>query len=90
MFSVLGAGGQAYTNRREAKAEPSADNKGFWAKWSPITQLSDEDYEKLLEERLLRVEADISIIDDHIKHLRDSENHAKQDSQDEPDEGNTA
>ena len=90
MFSVLGAGGQAYANRREAKAESSADNKSFWAKWSPVTQLSDEDYEKLLEERLLRVEADISIIDDHIKNLRDSENHAKQDSQDEPGKRNTA
>ncbi|KAK3997699.1 hypothetical protein QBC44DRAFT_71263 [Cladorrhinum sp. PSN332] len=82
VFSVLGAGGQAYANRRAAKAEveSSADKNGFWAKWSPITQLSDEDYEKLLEERLLRVEADIAIIDDHIKQLRDSETQAQQDN----------
>ncbi|KAK4167571.1 hypothetical protein QBC43DRAFT_310991 [Cladorrhinum sp. PSN259] len=91
VFSVLGAGGQAFANRRAAKAESetSTDKKGVWAKWSPITQLSDEDYEKLLEERLLRVEADIAVIDDHIKKLRDSEHQANQGEQGESADGNT-
>ncbi|KAK4224767.1 hypothetical protein QBC38DRAFT_370308 [Podospora fimiseda] len=88
-MSALGAGGQAYANRRAAKAEveSSTDKKGFWAKWSPITQLSDEDYEKLLEERLLRVEADIAIMDDHIKQLRESESAATEGKQSESGNG---
>lgn len=79
VFSLFGAGGQAIANwraRRAANAPPSEGN-GFWSKWSPITPLSDEDYEKILEERLLRVEADIAIVDDHIKELRESESQSK-------------
>ena len=76
MFSLFGAGGQVIVNWRAARAasNPSTLGKGFWSRWSPLTRLSDQDYEKILEERLLRVEADIAIVDDHIKELRESEN----------------
>lgn len=76
MGSLLAAGGQAIFNRQDAKAASAtpntADSRGFWARWSPLTQLSDQDYEKILEEKLLRVEADIAVIDDHIKELREA------------------
>lgn len=38
--------------------------------WSPMQVLSDEDYEKMMQEKLLRVEADIAMIDDKIAALR--------------------
>ncbi len=84
MFSLFGAGGQAILNRWDAKvanAPPKPANEvGFWARWSPITQLSDKDYEKILEERLLRVEADIAVVDDHIRELREAESQEKKES----------
>ncbi|KAL2017875.1 hypothetical protein VTK56DRAFT_1579 [Thermocarpiscus australiensis] len=82
MFSIFGAGGQAIANWRAAKAQsfPSTPDKGFWSKWSPVTRLSDQDYEKILEEKLLRVEADIAVVDDHIRELRESEKRKKEDA----------
>jgi hypothetical protein len=80
MFSLFGAGGQAIVNWRAKRAAnsaatnaPSKPSRGFWSKWSPISPLSDEDYEKILEERLLRVEADIALVDDRIKEIREAE-----------------
>jgi hypothetical protein len=40
------------------------------SKWSPMSIMTDEEYEKVLGERLLRVETDIALIDDRIKELR--------------------
>ncbi|KAL2164329.1 hypothetical protein VTH06DRAFT_3545 [Thermothelomyces fergusii] len=80
VFSLLGAGGQSIANwwtARTADAAPKA-GKGFWSTWSPIKPLSDKDYESILEEKLLRVEADIALIDDRIKELRASESQAKE------------
>ena len=80
MFSLFGAGGQAIANWRAtriANATPKTSS-GFWSRWSPIKQLSDQDYVNILEEKLLRVEADIALIDDRIKELRESESQAKE------------
>ncbi|KAL2262127.1 hypothetical protein VTK26DRAFT_2394 [Humicola hyalothermophila] len=80
VFSLLGAGGQTLANWRTARAAkyPPTEGKSFWSRWSPITPLSDENYEKILEERLLRVEADIAIVDDRIRELRESETRSKE------------
>lgn len=43
------------------------------SKYSPLTFLSDKEYETILEEKLLRVEAEIAVVDDNIKELRDNE-----------------
>jgi len=78
---MLGAGGQVVDNwwmARKAKSPPSSEKGGFWSKWSPVTWLSDQDYEKILEERILRIEADIALIDDRIKELRESEKKEKE------------
>jgi hypothetical protein len=37
------------------------------SKWSPMSVLSDEEYENMMQEKLLRVEAEIAIIDDKIE-----------------------
>lgn len=56
-------------------AGANSTSKTSWldSKWSPITRLSDEDYEKTLQEKLLRIEADIALIDDDIQALRAGE-----------------
>lgn len=37
------------------------------SKWSPMSVLTDEQYEDMLQERLLKVEAEIAIIDERIE-----------------------
>ncbi|KAK5167675.1 uncharacterized protein LTR77_007374 [Saxophila tyrrhenica] len=77
MFSIFGFAGQMASNnlykRREA-AEHDA-KPGFWRRmsdkpWSPVTVMSNEDYAKMLNEKLLRVDAEISIMDDRIAALK--------------------
>lgn len=40
------------------------------SKWSPVTPLSDEQYENILREKILQVEAEIAIVDDRIEEFR--------------------
>ncbi|KAJ4304271.1 hypothetical protein N0V88_001884 [Collariella sp. IMI 366227] len=90
MFSLFGAGGQAIANWRAAKAAnaPPSTGQGFWSRWSPIKALTDEDYVNLLEDKLLRVEADIAIVDEHIKELRESASQPKKAQYQEPSASN--
>lgn len=39
-------------------------------KWTPIKKLSNEEYEDLLREKMLRIDAEIKVIDDKIDALR--------------------
>lgn len=77
--SILGCGGQYAVNTWTAssKIEKKGDS-WFNAKWSPMKKLTDREYENILEEKLLRLDAEISIIDDDIAALRtQKENQAK-------------
>ena len=54
-----------------ATGENQLARKPFWqrvadSKYSPMKVLSDEEYEKVLREKLVRVEAEIALIDDDI------------------------
>ncbi|KAK3692191.1 hypothetical protein B0T22DRAFT_446651 [Podospora appendiculata] len=71
MFSLFGAGGQVVANA----LRPGENDATPWGrildhKFSPMTRLSDREYENMLEEKLLRVEAEIALVDDHINELR--------------------
>lgn len=77
MFSVFGAFGQTLYNmadsRKAASPEPTPDTKPkSWleSKWSPVKVLSDEEYENMLREKLLRVSAQIALVDESIEALR--------------------
>ncbi|KAM7202282.1 hypothetical protein V8F20_004449 [Naviculisporaceae sp. PSN 640] len=75
MFTLLGAGGQKAVNsyyRRQAENEKfKQEGKGFLAsKWSPVTKLSDEDYEAILKEKLLQIEVEMSFIDEEINKVK--------------------
>lgn len=55
----------------------------FWEtiagmKWSPLTALSDEDYGNMLKEKLLRVEAEIALVDEEVERLRGEERRMKE------------
>lgn len=71
MFSIFGAGGQAIINSVNWSRKPQGQGILF-SKWSPVTPLTDQEYEKMLEEKLLRVDAQIAIIDEDLKELRAS------------------
>ena len=57
--------------------------KRFWErvaemKWSPLTVVSDEDYGNLLKEKLLRVDAEIALVDEEMERLRGEERRMKE------------
>lgn len=65
--------------------------KRFWEriaamKWSPLTVLSDEDYGNMLKEKLLRVEAEIALVDEEMERLRVEEGRMKERQPKEPPE----
>lgn len=85
MFGIFGFAGQKLYNladakrieEEEAKMSPGYKKDNFWkrvanSKWSPMKVLSDEEYEAMLQEKLLSVEAEIAIMDDNIKKLREA------------------
>lgn len=59
----------------EAKAEGFVEKKSLWrrmanSKYSPMRVLSDEEYEKVLKEKLVRIDAEIALVDEDIKKIR--------------------
>ncbi len=81
MFAILGAGGQTIYNMAEARqntggrsASRSDNGKGWLdSKWSPVKVLSDSEYERMLQEKLLRVEAEIALVDESLDELKNQD-----------------
>jgi hypothetical protein len=80
MFAIFGATGQAVYNWADARNSEQAekggsDKKNFIlnSKWSPMKVLSDNEYENMLREKLLRVNAQIALVDENIEALRAQE-----------------
>ncbi|KAL2075298.1 hypothetical protein VTL71DRAFT_241 [Oculimacula yallundae] len=81
MFAIFGATGQYLYNgadarRSELSQEPvERDLKDSWlnSKWSPMKVLSDTEYEEMLQEKLLRINAQIALVDENIEALRGQE-----------------
>jgi hypothetical protein len=80
MFAIFGAAGQTAFNTRDTRKSAAPDpalesKKSSWldSKWSPMRVLSDAEYQHMLEEKLLRVEAEIALIDESIDSLRAQE-----------------
>lgn len=44
------------------------------SKWVPWKKLSDDEYEGMLGERLLKVDAEIAILDESLQALREQQN----------------
>jgi hypothetical protein len=80
VFAIFGAVGQAVYNRADARNSELAEkekskkkNSFLNSKWSPMKVLSDSEYESMLREKLLRVNAQISLVDENIEALRAQE-----------------
>ncbi|KAF2276372.1 uncharacterized protein EI97DRAFT_433213 [Westerdykella ornata] len=86
MFTLFGYGGQKgydwFEQRRtdkthrvqelqkEGKEELNWLQRLTQKKWSPMSILTDEQYEEMLNEKILGVEVEIAMIDDKIKEFR--------------------
>ena len=55
-------------------------------KWSPIKKLSDREYEEMLQEKLVGVEADLAMVDEEIEKVKE-EASEKQNTQQETNVG---
>lgn len=70
---VVAVGGQLLVNRFANRSkDPEDENNGSWlrSKWSPLKKMSDDEYRHTMDEKILRVDADIALIDDRIAHLK--------------------
>ncbi|KAK7918325.1 hypothetical protein PG985_010199 [Apiospora marii] len=68
-FSTL-AGGATYVSQKLQSNEPKEKKSIMASKWSPMRQISDQEYEKILEDKMLRIDAELSIINDNIAALK--------------------
>jgi hypothetical protein len=89
VFSALGFVGQASWNRFETwrQSSTSAPAKPFLqrladSRWVPLRSLSDEDFRRVLNEKLLSIESDIALIDDKIRELQSTKREGAQPMQD--------
>lgn len=85
MFTLFGYLGQSlynlldvrHTELGQQEANAANETPSLWrrvanSKYSPMKVLSDEEYEKVLQKKLLQVEAEIAVIDDDIENLKAS------------------
>ncbi|KAF5614356.1 uncharacterized protein FSUBG_236 [Fusarium subglutinans] len=71
VFTTVGAGGQLIANRMATRKPKVHDEKeSFWSRWSPLKKLTDQEYRDMMSEKMLRIDADIALIDDRIAELK--------------------
>ncbi|KAG7121147.1 hypothetical protein HYQ44_004027 [Verticillium longisporum] len=76
IFSLAGGIGQLFTNGVvNAPANPNSKSI-LQSKWSPLKKLTDDEYRHLMDEKLLRIDTEIALIDDKIAELRASHQEA--------------
>ena len=76
VFSIVGFLGQSSYNaiekwRQENEGRPTKSilQRMADSKWIPLRSLSDEEFRDILNEKLLSIEAEISILDEKIQEL---------------------
>ena len=80
MFALFGFGGQTIYNildtQHTSSLAPDAPRKPNFAqrfaamRWSPVSLLSDADYENMLREKALKFDVEIALLDDRIADLK--------------------
>jgi len=75
VWSLIGFTGQLAVNFSEGRERVEVEVKekrSIWdSRWSPLTKLSDEEYEGILREKLVRVEAELAIVDEDLAMIRE-------------------
>jgi hypothetical protein len=75
---MLGGAGQTIYNLADARhgaysnSPAKLETRSRWldSEWSPVKVLSDDEYEGMLQEKLLRLKAEIALIDENIVELQ--------------------
>ncbi|KAF5022607.1 hypothetical protein F66182_5353 [Fusarium sp. NRRL 66182] len=72
VWTAVGAGGQLIANRVSSHQPKFKDETetSFLSKISPLKKLSDKEYVDMMSEKMLRMDADIALIDDRIAELK--------------------
>ncbi|KAI9678546.1 MAG: hypothetical protein M1817_005603 [Caeruleum heppii] len=77
MFSIFGFLGQSIYNTADARhsrrMQKVAVDKRPASKWSPVKVLTDEQYDRMLQEKSLSIEAEIATLDEAIAELRNEQ-----------------
>lgn len=84
MFSLFGWGGQHAFDWVDARKsgrvkEETEKTKESWlqrigkSKWSPMRALTEEEYEEMMKEKILKVDVEIALIKDKIEALKEEE-----------------
>ena len=88
MFTIFGYTGQRLFNwadgkhtesaYRKAEARAEGREKGFWdvvaeMKWSPVRKITDAEYAGMLRDKVLKIEADIALVDGEMERLKEEE-----------------
>ena len=85
VFGLVGLGGHWINEKRLERRELIGEMMGAegeqkrvgwieWVttrKWSPIQMLSDEEYREIMMRKLLKVEAEIAVLEDDVKAIRE-------------------
>lgn len=76
---MAATGGQLGVNYWVGRPVKPAGQDDSWlrSKWSPLKKLTDEEYISMMEEKMLKVETEIALIDDRIAALRETQKAAK-------------
>ncbi|KIH92684.1 hypothetical protein SPBR_03143 [Sporothrix brasiliensis 5110] len=88
IFSIFGASGQAVLNAMSTGETPDAKSKSSWlgSKWSPVTPMTDTEYATFIQDKILKLDVEVSMIDDQLATLRarkaqrEAENPQREDS----------
>ncbi|KAL8999373.1 MAG: hypothetical protein Q9169_001799 [Polycauliona sp. 2 TL-2023] len=70
---------------QDFKSEDPLWKRALNSKWSPMKVLSDEQYEKMLRTKLLRVEAELAIVDEDIEKVKQTERDEQKEKKDSKD-----
>ncbi|KAJ4260632.1 hypothetical protein NW762_007376 [Fusarium torreyae] len=72
VWAVVGTGGQMIANRVSTRHPNVKDENqpSFLSRLNPLKKLSDQEYMDMMSEKMLRMDADIALIDDRIAELR--------------------
>ncbi|KAF6822922.1 hypothetical protein CMUS01_10894 [Colletotrichum musicola] len=74
VFSMVGAVGQAVVNATQGSPTDVKQEKKsiFESSWSPLKKLTDDEYREMIDEKMLKIDVEIALVDDKIAELRAS------------------
>ncbi|KAL2206401.1 hypothetical protein CC79DRAFT_1334696 [Sarocladium strictum] len=71
MWAATMTGGQLLANQWSSRPTSNGESDSWLSsKWSPLKKLSDKEYIDMMEEKMLKLDVEIALIDDRIAELR--------------------